>query len=567
MKNLLNQARSDRNVSPKKAIATLDKINRSMISDERTLIDVFKEYFINYTELGMIDKIDKMTEELKPLITEGSEIEGYYNKVCGVIHVERGEFTLAIENFKKVIDYAKKCGDKRILYNETINMGVLFHNLRRPEKALHFLEEARDMADENGFPRENLLLNLCTLYGLTDNVDKSIEAGLECEKFLLKSNNKVKLATCYNNLGNAYHYKKDYDTSIKYLELSMTAAEEADVKNRFTDATYMIAQNLMKKEEYKLALNYLNTAFDIESKTDHKPKISKLYYAFSSVYAKIGDYEKAFDNLKKYNDIKEKILDDSTQQNIARYEAQYKIEQKMHENEQMLMLYARQAEMGQMISAIAHQWKQPINALSIILDSIYDAWEFDELDEESLRRKISSGRELIFSMSKTVEDFRSFFQKNQSENVFNIREVIEKAARFTEYRFRHQNIELEYKIKDNKLLNGSSNQLLQVLLIILNNAYDALSEKKINAPFVSIWEKVEDDNIVIRIADNGGGISEKAKQHLFKSHFSTKMNSEGSGIGLYIARMIVEYKFNGTISAQNKNNGAVFTIKLPLNNE
>jgi C4-dicarboxylate-specific signal transduction histidine kinase len=310
------------------------------------------------------------------------------------------------------------------------------------------------------------------------------------------------------------------------------------------------------------SLQYLQTAYEYAERYQNLAGQEKILRETAKVYEELKRYQEAYNSLLQVTIILEKVMEEKTKTSIARYEARLEMEKKLNEKEQLLLLYARQAEMGQMIAAIAHQWRQPLNVLSLILDSIYDAWEFKELDSRSLHDKVASGKEMIASMNTTINEFREFFRAEQLQDAFEIKDVIEQAVRFTDYRFSDHQIKLEYSIKDKCHLRGSSNQLLQVILIILNNAFDAFQDKEVQNPLVTISEKMEDGMSVICISDNAGGIPAEAMQHIFKANYSTKKNADGTGIGLYLAKMIIELKFKGSITAMNNDGGANFTIQI-----
>lgn len=564
MEQYLKQAREYRKSEPLKAIAELDKIDINSVADREFLVKVYQEYISIFIESGQMDLISQKLEGLEPLISDDNALISYYNKVQGIMHVERGEYLESITYFQGALSYAQKSKEPRLIFNETNNIGALYWKLKKYDKALEYLGNALAIANEHGFPKGDLLMNLLSTYAELGRLEESIKAGRECEDFFRQSGNMVKLTSCYANLGNAFSLQGELELSTEYYQKTLEAAKAVNLVERYTDVIFMIARNKRLQGEYEESLKYLQKAWDNDVQNEKPSEMEKIYREYSQVYEKIGRFEDAYQNLVKADAIKDDLIIENTRRNNELIEAQMEMEQKLNEKEQLLLLYARQAEMGQMIEAIAHHWRQPLNALSIILDSIYDAWEFKELDSESLHTKVASGKEIIYSMHNTIRDFRSFFEAEQVQDIFNVREVIETSVRFTQYRFRDLNIKLEYSVKNNCLLKGSSNQLLQVILIILNNASDAYHDKEIPAALVSIFQYVENEQTIIRITDNAGGISPEAMKNIFKSGFSTKKHREGAGIGLYLAKTIIELKFQGTIEVKNENNGAVFTMNIPL---
>ncbi len=426
------------------------------------------------------------------------------------------------------------------------------------------LTYAKEIAEECNFDQTQLLNNLSACYADSGFLEKAIETGLKLENLLENCNDHVKQIACYINLGNAYLLINDNAKSFSYFQKADDLAIEYKQEDRYYDIKYQYAIVLIKEDLPDKAIPYIKFALDKAVMHKKHADQEKYLKILAECYHLTEQYGLAYNTLLEAFAIHEKISDEATSDKIAKYQARLEVDHKLKEKEQLMIIYARQAEMGQMISAIAHQWKQPLNALSIILDAIQDDWDFNELNQESLNNKITSCKELIFSMNSTINDFRSFFQEKQDYDVFNIREVMEKAVRFTEYRFRQENISMDFSVRDECLLNGSSNQLLQVVLIILNNAFDAFKNNKNKKRSVSFIHKIANNQSQIIITDNAGGIPEKVMEKIFISHFSTKSVNENSGIGLYLAKMIIEYKFKGEISVFNDNEGAVFSIKIPL---
>jgi signal transduction histidine kinase len=563
---LLKEAKKLNKKSPLLALEKLSEINLADYPEAIDQIEIAREYIFNYTHLHKYDEVLKWLDVIKKRLPEIEDETQtiYYHKIRGVVHMEKGEYSQGIDALQKALELAHQLKNDQIIYNETINLGVVFYNLQKYQQALEYLNHARKIGEAHNFDRTQLLMNLVAALSETGHLDEAISTGKELEEILKNSDNIIHQISCCVNLGKAHSKSGKLAEAIKYYQKAMDMAKQSDQEPRYYEIKYYLALVNIRSEKYLPAIPLLTDAL-ATARLNHKAADEeKILNRLAYCYHKTGNYEKAYDNMEQAYNISKKINDENMQEKVARYQAKLEVEHNLNEKEQMMLIYSRQAEMGQMISAIAHQWRQPLNALSIILDSIYDAWEFNELSGDSLHTKIASGKELIYSMNNTIKDFRSFFQEKQQYDIFNVREVIEKAVRFTDYRFRDENIKLEFSIKDNCLLSGSSNQLLQVVLIILNNAFDAFANQDIPAPFVSIWHKTENYFSVIRIADNAGGIAPEIIEKIFDSSFSTKNSKENYGIGLYLAKMIIELKFKGNITVTNKNNGAVFTIKIPL---
>ena len=237
---------------------------------------------------------------------------------------------------------------------------------------------------------------------------------------------------------------------------------------------------------------------------------------------------------------------------------------KQQKQEQLLIQQSKLAAMGEMIGNIAHQWRQPLNALSLVLQNINFAYEMDDLNEEFMNKSIEKANLLTNTMSKTIDDFRNFFKPNKQEVEFFLSDAVKNAISLIESTFQHHNITVESKINDDVNIKGFPNEFSQVIVNILNNAKDAIIENKISSGNVLInVEKIE-NNAVISIMDNAGGIPDNILEKIFNPYFTTKEEGKGTGIGLYMSKTIIETNMNGKLEVENIENGAKFTIIIPI---
>jgi signal transduction histidine kinase len=232
------------------------------------------------------------------------------------------------------------------------------------------------------------------------------------------------------------------------------------------------------------------------------------------------------------------------------------------EKDHLLIQQSRLAAMGEMLANIAHQWRQPLNAVGLIIQDFRDAYAYGELNKEYLDKKVEKGVEIIMHMSKTIDDFRNFFRPEKEKQTFLIREPIIKAASFIEAAYKHNGIELEIEIADDITAEGYPNEYAQVVLNILNNAKDALMESGAAKPRVSIRTFKENEKAVLTISDNAGGIPQDIIERIFDPYFTTKEEGKGTGIGLYMSKMIIEKNMSGKLTARNTNGGAEFRIEI-----
>lgn len=230
--------------------------------------------------------------------------------------------------------------------------------------------------------------------------------------------------------------------------------------------------------------------------------------------------------------------------------------------ELVLMQQSKMAMMGEMIGAIAHQWRQPLNSLGIMVQDVHEAYKFDELSEEYILSFKGTAMSIIQRMSKTIDDFRNYFKPNKQEEEFSLESAVEQTLNLVLPQLNNNNIAVDFQKEGKHLVHGYKNELEQAILIIVSNAKDALLDNKIKNPQIEIAIKGASDKISLIIEDNGGGVPKTIIDRIFEPYFTTKEQGKGTGIGLYIAKEIVERQMGGKISVENTERGARFLVEL-----
>ncbi len=232
------------------------------------------------------------------------------------------------------------------------------------------------------------------------------------------------------------------------------------------------------------------------------------------------------------------------------------------EKDQFLIQQSRQAAMGEMIGNIAHQWRQPLNTLGLLIQDLLHANKHHELSDAYLANSVHEGMAIVSYMSQTIDDFRNFFRPEKEKEPFLLREALDKAISFVEASFRNNNIAIALEARDGAEVVGYANGYAQVLLNILNNAKDALIERQVAKAEVRIRLFSEGERSVVTITDNAGGIQEDVLARIFDPYYTTKEQGMGTGIGLYMAKTIIEKNMRGKLSARNTGNGVEFRIEV-----
>jgi len=270
------------------------------------------------------------------------------------------------------------------------------------------------------------------------------------------------------------------------------------------------------------------------------------------VIAYISQY-KLKQNIKKLNNsLEEKV----------KYEIQ-----KNSEKEKMMLHQSRLAQMGEVISMIAHQWRQPLNSLSMLNQSILLKYSINKLDDQFLEYFKINSKQQIDLMSNTIDDFRDFFKPEKEKSNFCINEIIKNTIDIVNPVLLKDKIEIKSNLQKDIFMNGYPNEFGQAVLNIINNAKDALIENNIKDKKIEIKLLMENNNIILAISDNAKGIPKNIIDNIFDPYFSTKNEKNGTGLGLYMTKIILENHMDGKIMVENKNDGAIFSIKFEYTKE
>ena len=233
---------------------------------------------------------------------------------------------------------------------------------------------------------------------------------------------------------------------------------------------------------------------------------------------------------------------------------------------EQLLQSEKMASMGEMIGNIAHQWRQPLSSISTSVSSMQVQKEMGILDDETFEKSCDNVLNNIEYLSKTIDTFRDFIKGEKVYREFTLQNEILQAIAISSAVLKENNIKLIDNIDyDNKIkITMTTGELPQVLINILNNAKDVLKEKKISSPTVEIDLKVKDNKAIITIEDNAGGVPDDIIQKIFEPYFTTKHQSQGTGLGLHMSYQIIHDSLKGNLYVKNSDKGAVFYIELPL---
>ncbi len=245
---------------------------------------------------------------------------------------------------------------------------------------------------------------------------------------------------------------------------------------------------------------------------------------------------------------------------------QFKIEERLREirkKESILIHHNRLAQLGEMLALIAHQWRQPLSAISATATGMQVKIELGEWDESYILESLGNIEKYVLHLSRTIDDFTDFFKPSKRAEQTTIRALIDRALFISGALLNKEGIEVIVKVEDDIPFRTYSNEIVQVLMNFIKNSTNILKKRHISDPQIFIKGYRKEGNVIIEFSDNGGGIEESIVDKIFDPYFSTKADSKSMGLGLYMSKFIVEESCGGELSVENGLRGATFKIVLP----
>lgn len=240
------------------------------------------------------------------------------------------------------------------------------------------------------------------------------------------------------------------------------------------------------------------------------------------------------------------------------------LEAEADQQEEIMIAQSRHAVMGEMISMIAHQWRQPITVISMGANNMLADIELKMVSEEALQEQAQSILRQTRYLSKTIDDFRNFFRPEKTIEEVTVEEVMAEAEKIIGKSLENNLIAFSVKHRNGYKVKTYSRELLQVCINLLKNAKEALMEHRAEDRKIDVVIGDNAENVIMTICDNGGGIDNAIIAKIFDPYFTTKDEKNGTGLGLYMSKTIVEKHLHGTISVENSSEGACFEIAIPL---
>ena len=354
----------------------------------------------------------------------------------------------------------------------------------------------------------------------------------------------------------------------KYVISSMTDLKGniIDVSQAFCDISGYTKEELlgkkhnivrhpdMPKEVFTKLWNRITQGKSWSGKVKNRRKDKSSYW----VYANVEPLYNANNEIEAYISVRMDITENEVlNQKIKAEEERNKLQEKIMQQQHRL------AQMGEMIAMIAHQWRQPLSAITAASGAIMIKASRDRLSTEQAVELAQKIQDFSKHLSTTIDDFRNFFKSKKQKQITNFQQVTQSVLAIVDGSLVRNNIEISCKYDNVEDFISYENELKQVLLNLIKNSEDALNERDISDKKIEIYVQKR----TLKIRDNAGGIDESILSKIFDPYFSTKMKKDGTGLGLYMSKVIIEEHCNGNLQVQNTTDGALFEIDLGESND
>ena len=349
--------------------------------------------------------------------------------------------------------------------------------------------------------------------------------------------------------------------------LSLMILDEFDVKIEVSKSAQDAIDKLMKKD-INLILSDIQMpdidGFEFAEYSKGIDKIRDIPVIFiTGIYDKDEYQQKGYDvGAIEYitKPINNALFTSKLRVYIKLFEDKIKQENQINKKNEIIIYQSKMAAMGEMINVISHQLKQPLNILSLYCQDIKSSFDFNEINEEFVKDFDESTKFQIQFLSKTIDDFRDYFNPNKLKKDFSIEVSVNKILNLMKKQLEENEIKVFMDIQE-KYIYDTESEFEQVLINLISNAKEALVENNISNKEIKIKSLKTDDSIEFFIEDNAGGIAHNLKDKIFNPYFTTK--EKGTGVGLYMARLVIEASFGSHLNVENAQNGAKFTMIFP----
>ncbi len=495
----------------------------------------------------------------------------------------RNKFSEILEDFFNSVDTACDGQDALEKYNNYFQQNnqyydIVFTDIMMPKMDGH------ELIDEINKINENQRIVVVSAYNETDRFIKLIEQGID--NFLQKPIQLSDLIRTLRKIVENFHQQQLLKEQAK--EIIQKNQELQNINERFhlamestKDGLWdwdMITNEIYFSSTWKKMLGYEDNEISSSLKEwQSRVHPDDMQKALADVTAHLEGQTDVYENIHRMKhkdghwiwilDRGKALLDDNGKPyRFIGFHTDLTIQK---EQEHKILEQAKMASLGEMIGNIAHQWRQPLQAISVLTQKLeLTKMVNGEITDEDIHDMNAKVDIQLQYLSHTIDTFRNFLHEAKEQTDLVIQDEIKNGLNLVQITLKNKGIKLIDNIDYNDSIKANlvSSELSQVIINILNNAKDVLLERKVRDPWVQIDLEKNDTNILVTIEDNGGGIAEDIMPKIFEPYFTTKHQSQGTGLGLNMSYRIMTESINGKLYATNTSNGAKFFLEIPLKN-
>ena len=525
------------------------------LAKNKILLDFIKNQKRSYKNVDSlfttIMQSDENYMQLRYINKDGQEIIRLDRKEIGDHPILVAEENLQNKSGRY---YYKECCkiDKEEVWFSKIDLNVEYNHIEKPIKPV--LRVAHQIYIESSF-KGFIIINIFMKPYLKRLTESSAFDTYLVDKngfFLIHKNSKKNWS---KYLGNSHNIIKEFNIDKNIINNN---------KKYFNEKSRFFCQPLtyQKYNDYKLVY------FENAKKTAHTKKLIRTRVFFTILYAILIAIPFAYIASSPAKKIYQALYIKSNDITKLANNLEKRVEEEVEKNrikDRILENQAKLAALGEMIGNIAHQWRHPITRVSLTLQNMKTFKSLGKLSDTQFNNYITTTLEQMDYMSQTIDDFKNFYKPDKDISIFNVKKAIKDTDKIIGASIKHEGIKILIDVEKDFSIKGYKNQFSQVILNIMHNAREALEEKKIKSPFIKIKLFSTENKDKVTIENNAGNIKIEPIDTIFDAYFTTKEDS-GTGIGLYMSRMIISENFNGKIYAKNTSQGVLFTIELPIIN-
>ena len=523
------------------------------ISENKILIDFIKNDKQNYENVHSLFKTIMQANtnymQLRYIDKDGQEIIRLDRKEIGDKPILVKQEFLQDKSSRYYYEACCRVSKDEVWFSE-IDLNVEHNQIEKPIKpVLRVAHQIHIGSSFKGF----IILNIFMKPYLKSLTESSVFDVYLVDKngyFLIHKDHSKDWA---EYLGNSHNILDEFNID----KTSITSS-----KKIFNEENRYFIQPIM----YKNYDNYRLIYFENATKVAKTKALVKKRVLFTILYAILIAIPFAYISSSPAKKIYQALYAKSNEVTELAKNLEKRVEEEIEKNrtkDRILENQAKLAALGEMIGNIAHQWRHPITRVSLILQNMKTFKSLGKLSDAQFDKYINNTLEQMDYMSQTIDDFKNFYKADKEISNFSVKQSIKDTYKIIGASIKHEGINIITDVQNDFSMKGYKNQFSQVILNIMHNAREALEEKFIKSPYIKITLTSRNNTNLVTIEDNAGGIENDKLDKVFDAYFTTKPKS-GTGIGLYMSKMIIVENFGGTLHVKNTPEGALFTIELPM---